>query len=244
MPARLRVESPPVLRAATASWAPLVASRTRTVPLPVPAPPGEKSEALTTSEVQAVTARPDAAAIGPEVALPDGAKLTGACVSWTVPRLGEAPGVERRACQRTPWTFRRKFSASVGDEAVTGKYSDQNSFPPEEYGWRKLIQSATVLPLEVRAIWRKSRTVVEALPSWYVAQPLGTPPAPGGKTVVAWSPRVRAVPSMPLVQTCRVEPSTSMPVGSTPDSSSAKARRLGSSTTPCFVQLVPSLEVA
>jgi hypothetical protein len=46
----------------------------------------------------------------------------------------------------------------------------------------------TPLPLEVRAIWRKSRFVVDALPSWYVAQPLGTPgwgETGVGKAVVA-----------------------------------------------------------
>jgi hypothetical protein len=44
-----------------------------------------------------------------------------------------------------------------------------------EYGWRKLSQSVTAPPVEVRAICRKSRLVVDAFPSWYVAQPLGIP---------------------------------------------------------------------
>src|SRR5438132_5962655 len=120
MPLKSTVVSPPVLRGAEASCAP-VASSTRTVALPVPAPAGENSDVLTTSEVHAVTMRPGAAVIGPELPLPDNAKLTGAWVSCTLSRLGEDPGVESRACQRTPWTVNRKFSASPADEVVTGK---------------------------------------------------------------------------------------------------------------------------
>src|SRR5215831_10084258 len=149
--ARLIVVVPPVLSGALASCWLLVASSTCTVPLPVPDPPGEKSDVFTTSEPQAVTMRPGAAPTGPEEALPVAAKLTGAYVSWTVFRLGFEDGVDSCARQRTPCTVSRKFRASVGDEAVTGKYSDQYSLPPDEYGCRKLIESATG-PLEVRAI--------------------------------------------------------------------------------------------
>src|SRR6266516_4792768 len=121
MPARLKVVSPAVLRGAEASAAPLAASSTFAVPPPEPDPAGEKSEVFTTSELQAVTTRPAAAVTTPEMALPAGTKLTGACVSWTLSRLGAPVGVESRACQRTPCTVRRKFNASVGDDTVTGK---------------------------------------------------------------------------------------------------------------------------
>jgi hypothetical protein len=99
-----------------------------------------------------------------ELALPLGAKLTGAEVTCTVFRLGFDDGVVSCARQRIPCTVSRKFRASLGEDTVTGKYWDQNSLPPDEYGCRKLIQSVTA-PLEVRAIWRKSSIVVDALPS-------------------------------------------------------------------------------
>src|SRR5215207_4996707 len=120
-PPRLTIVSPPVLSGAEASCSPLAASSTRTVPLPVPAPAGEKIEVLTTSEDQAVTMRPEAAAMGPELALPVGEKLTGACVSSILSRLGDEPGVKSRACQRIPWTVSRKLSTSLDEETVVGK---------------------------------------------------------------------------------------------------------------------------
>jgi len=60
---------------------------------------------------------------------------------------------------------------------------------------------------------------------------------------VACSPRVLPVRSTPLVQMCSVEPSSSIPVGSTPVSSDAKAARLGLRTTWGAVQLKPSVDV-
>jgi len=102
--------------------------------------------------------------MGLELALPLGAKLTGAEVTCTVLRLGLDAGVVSCARQRIACTVSRKFRASLGDDIVTGKYWDQKSLPPDEYGCRKLTQSETA-PLEVRAIWRKSSIVVEELPS-------------------------------------------------------------------------------
>src|SRR5215471_10890120 len=162
---RSTVVVPPVLSGAVASCWELVASSTCTVPVPVPDPPGEKMEVSTASELQAVTICPVGAPIGLEVALPLGKKLTGAEVSCTVFRLGVDVGVVSCARQRTAWTVSRKFRASVGDDTVMGKYCDQKSLPPPEYGCRKLTQSETA-PVEVRAIWRKSSIVVEELPSW------------------------------------------------------------------------------
>src|SRR6266542_54632 len=121
MPLRSTVVSPPSDSGAESSCAPVVASSTLTTALPVPDPAGEKSELLTTSEPHAVTERPAAAATGLEVALPEVKKLTGACVSRTASRLGDEPGVASRACQRTPWTVRRKLSSSVGEPVATGK---------------------------------------------------------------------------------------------------------------------------
>src|ERR1051325_8622701 len=118
---RLTVVSPPVFSGADASASPVLASSTRTVALPEPPPPGENSDVLTTSDPHAVTIRPAAAVTGMDVALPEAAKFTGACVSWTLSRLGEEPGVDSRACQRTPWTVSRKFSASLEAAVVTGK---------------------------------------------------------------------------------------------------------------------------
>ena len=68
------------------------------------------------------------------------------------------------ARQRIACTVSRKFKASLGEASVTGKYWDQNSLPPPEYGCRKLTQSDTG-PLEVRAICRKSSIEVDELPS-------------------------------------------------------------------------------
>src|SRR5512133_3712200 len=99
--------------------------------------------------------------MGPLTAVPDVAKLTGAWVTRTASTAGAEAGVDSCARQRTPCTVSKKFSASLVDAAVTGKKSDQYSLPPEEYGWRKLIRSATAEPLEPRVTWRKSRTVVD-----------------------------------------------------------------------------------
>src|ERR1041385_972521 len=112
MALRFTVVSPPVLSGADTRVSPVLASSTRTVALPEPDPPGENSDVLTTSEPQAVTIRPAAAVTGREVALPEAAKFTGACVSSTLSRLGEEPGVESRACQRTPRTVSRKIRRS------------------------------------------------------------------------------------------------------------------------------------
>src|ERR1051325_3207340 len=147
---RLTVVSPPVFSGADASASPVLASSTRTVAVPLPPPPGENSDVLTTSDPHAVTIRPGAAPIGIDTALPEAAKLTGACVTCTRSRLGEVLGAESRACQRTPCTVKRKLRISLGELTVTGKYSDQNSLPFDEYGWRKLIQSAT-FPVDARS---------------------------------------------------------------------------------------------
>ena len=68
----------------------------------------------TTSEPQAVTILPVRGANGLELALPLGAKLTGAEVTWTVFRLGFDDGVVSCARQRIPCTVSRKFRASLG----------------------------------------------------------------------------------------------------------------------------------
>src|SRR5438093_9249610 len=119
MPLRSTVVSPPSDSGAQSNCAPVVASSTLTTALPVPDPAGEKSELLTTSDPQAVTERPAAAATGLEVALPEGKKVTGACVSRTASRLGDDPGVASRACQRMPWTVRRQLRSSVGEPVAS-----------------------------------------------------------------------------------------------------------------------------
>src|SRR6266566_3401793 len=121
MPLRSMVVSPPVFSAAEASGKAVPASRTVTVPLPVPEPVGWSSELFTTREDQAVTIRPVAAPIALVTAEPEAEKLTGAVISSTLSRLGEDVGVDRRARQRTPCTVSSRLSASVGDVAVTGK---------------------------------------------------------------------------------------------------------------------------
>ncbi len=95
----------------------------------MPDPPGEKSSALTLSEVQVVTAVPEGGAICAVVALPLGEKLTGAWEISTLSSAGVAPGDDRRACQRTPRTVSRKLSVSGLFATVTGKNSDQYSLP-------------------------------------------------------------------------------------------------------------------
>src|SRR6187397_976536 len=163
-PVRSSVVSP-VASGTVATCTPVVASSRRAVPVPLPPPLGEKSVIVAVNERQALTTRPAEGPIEVDDPLPDGEKLTGACVSSILPSNGAPAGLESRACQRTPRTVSRKLSASVGLAMATGKYSDQNSFPVEEYGCRKLTQSATELPLEVRTSWRKSRTAVDESPS-------------------------------------------------------------------------------
>src|SRR5262245_48854284 len=120
MPVRSTLVVPAFSGIEATCWPVLALSR-RAVAVPEPLPPGENMSIVAVNERQAVTLSPGDGPMDVVDALPDGLKLTGACVSSTRSRTGFPAGPERRACHRTPCTVSRKLSASLALDTVTGK---------------------------------------------------------------------------------------------------------------------------
>ena len=99
------------LDGAVASCSPLIASSTLTVPLPVPRAAGREDRRLD-DERGPGGDRPAGAPRFGSSALPAAGSSPGRGSARPCRGSGVEPGVESRACQRTPWTVSRKFSAS------------------------------------------------------------------------------------------------------------------------------------